>query len=73
MSKHVRDKNGHIIYDNTDNLDVVRVRKAQIEQSRADSANLIVLNRQVRRALDYINILENRVSILESKKIKNGN
>jgi len=65
MKKITKNKDGHIIYDNSDNIDVIKKRKEQQAQAKKDSANIVVLNRQVRRALERINILEERINILE--------
>jgi len=65
MKKFTKNEDGHIIYDNTNNIDVIKKRKEQQAQAKKDSANIVVLNRQVRRALERINILEERINVLE--------
>lgn len=66
MKKHTRNEDGHIIYNNAGIVDIVKQRKASQQKAKEDSANIVVLNRQVRRALDQINTLTERVKELEA-------
>lgn len=67
MKKFTKNMDGHIIYDNSDNINTVRARKELKEKTKIETASITVMNRQVRRALDLIKKLESRIETLENQ------